>query len=68
MHDPCKDHWEAVKWILRYIKGTINVGLVFEKDTMVTKSVSDMLILIMLEISTSANLQWAMHLHCHKHR
>ena len=24
---------EAVKWILRYIKGTIDVGLVFEKDS-----------------------------------
>jgi len=32
MHDPEKDHWEAVKWVLRYIKGTIDVGLVFEKD------------------------------------
>ena len=33
MHDPGRDHWEVVKWILRYIKGTIDVGLVFEKDT-----------------------------------
>ena len=32
MHDPGKDHWEAVRWILRYIKGTIDVALVFEKD------------------------------------
>ena len=23
-----------MKWILRYIKGTIDVGLVFEKDSM----------------------------------
>jgi len=28
MHDPGKGHWEAVRWILRYIKGTIDVGLV----------------------------------------
>jgi len=34
MHDPDKNHWEAVKWILRYIKGTVDVGLVFEKDIM----------------------------------
>ena len=33
MHDPRKDHWEAVKWVLRYINGTIDVRLVFEKDS-----------------------------------
>jgi len=21
MHNPGKDHWETVKWILRYVKG-----------------------------------------------
>ena len=26
MHDPGRGHWEAVSWILRYIKGTIVVG------------------------------------------
>ena len=31
MHNPGKDHWEAVKWILRYIHNTVNVGLVFEQ-------------------------------------
>ena len=30
-HDPGKVHWETIKWILRYIKGTIYVGLMFEK-------------------------------------
>ena len=33
MHDPGKGHWEAVKWVLQYIKGTIDVGLVFKKDS-----------------------------------
>jgi len=28
-----KSHWEVVKWVLRYIKSTIDVGLVFEKDS-----------------------------------
>ena len=32
IHDPGRSHWEAVKWVLRYIKGTIDVDLVFEKD------------------------------------
>ncbi|XP_071901062.1 secreted RxLR effector protein 161-like [Coffea arabica] len=32
MHDPGKEHWQAVKWILRYILNTVDVGLVFERD------------------------------------
>ena len=32
MQDPCRGHWEAVKRILRYIKDTIDVGLVFKKN------------------------------------
>jgi len=32
MHDPDKGHWETVRWILQYIKGTVDVGLIFEKD------------------------------------
>jgi ATP-binding cassette subfamily B (MDR/TAP) protein 1 len=30
MSNPSKPHWEAVKWILRYIKGTVGHGLVFD--------------------------------------
>jgi len=33
MHDPGKGYWEAMKWIIQYIKGTIDLGLMFEKDT-----------------------------------
>jgi len=32
MHDPNKGHWQAVKWILRYILGTIDMGLMFVKN------------------------------------
>jgi len=33
MHDLGRGHWEVVKWVLRYIKGTIDISLVFEKDS-----------------------------------
>ena len=26
-----KMHWQAVKWILRYLRGTIDVGLVYDR-------------------------------------
>jgi len=31
MHNPGKAHWEAVKWILRYLKRSANLGLVFDQ-------------------------------------
>ena len=39
MHNPEKEHWQALKWILRYIKKTLNVGLIFKKDDMVGQHV-----------------------------
>ncbi|GKA21706.1 retrovirus-related pol polyprotein from transposon TNT 1-94 [Tanacetum coccineum] len=30
--NPSKKHWEAVKWILKYLKGTADVGLVYGRD------------------------------------
>lgn len=29
MVDPRRQHWEALKWVLRYIKGSTKVGLLF---------------------------------------
>ena len=31
-HDLGKENWEAVKWILRYLLKTVDVGLVFVQD------------------------------------
>jgi len=31
MHSPGKAHWEAVKWILRYLKDSPDLGLVFDQ-------------------------------------
>ncbi|KAH9752071.1 hypothetical protein KPL71_014550 [Citrus sinensis] len=32
MHNPGKNQWLALKWILRYLYRTVNVGLLFKKD------------------------------------
>lgn len=39
MHDPGKGYWQAVKWILRYILGTVDVGLVFQQDDSICQHV-----------------------------
>ena len=32
MADPEREHWKAVKWLSRYLKGTSSVGLCFSKS------------------------------------
>ena len=58
MHDPKKGHWEAVKWILQYIKGTVDVGLVFERNTRGKQLCTGYIDSNTLEILTSAGQQW----------
>jgi histone deacetylase 1/2 len=43
---PTEMHWEAVKRILRYVKGTIDTGLRFRKSSL-------------LDISIFTNADWA---------
>ncbi|KAM7513548.1 hypothetical protein LguiA_003131 [Lonicera macranthoides] len=31
MSNPGKEHWNAVKWVLRYLQGTKSLGIVFER-------------------------------------
>ncbi|KAL5551202.1 hypothetical protein UlMin_001378 [Ulmus minor] len=31
MSNPGRGHWEAVKWILRYVKGASDVGLLYKR-------------------------------------
>ena len=32
MANPSKEHWNAIKWILRYLKGTKELGIMFERQ------------------------------------
>ncbi|WZY94152.1 hypothetical protein YC2023_066481 [Brassica napus] len=32
MSKPVKDHWLAVKWLLRYLRGSVKIRLVFRKE------------------------------------
>ncbi|CAA0836354.1 Uncharacterized mitochondrial protein AtMg00810 [Striga hermonthica] len=41
LSNPGKNHWEAVKWILRYLKGSANNSLSFEKGNLVLEGYTD---------------------------
>ena len=32
MHNPGREHWEAAKWVLRYLHGTRTTGICFERN------------------------------------
>ena len=39
MHNPGKDHWSAIKWIFRYLKGATDISLVFDRSKATTNDV-----------------------------
>ena len=50
MHNLGKAHWEAVKWILRYLKGSPDLGLVFNQHRADPEEQLAMLMLTMVVI------------------
>jgi len=32
-HNPGKSHWTAIKYVLTYIKGTLNYGIMYKANT-----------------------------------
>ena len=68
MHDSEKGHWKAVKWVLRYIKGTIDVGLVFERDSTGKQEYIGYVDSDYAETLTNTGLQRGMCLHYLRHR
>ncbi|GJU44583.1 retrovirus-related pol polyprotein from transposon TNT 1-94 [Tanacetum coccineum] len=54
MAKPGKEHWEAVKRILRYIKGTSDVALCFGESDLIVKGYVDWDMLILIKQSVVA--------------
>nr|KYP73799.1 Retrovirus-related Pol polyprotein from transposon TNT 1-94 [Cajanus cajan] len=41
MSNPGKKHWEAIKWLLRYLKSTSKIALCFSKNDVILEGYSD---------------------------
>ena len=41
MSNPGKGHWEAIKWLLRYLKGTSKIALCYKKRDVILEGFSD---------------------------
>ncbi|KAI3791043.1 hypothetical protein L2E82_04591 [Cichorium intybus] len=41
MSNPGKEHWEGVKWLLRYLKGTTEIALCFRRKGVVLEGFAD---------------------------
>nr|KYP72116.1 Retrovirus-related Pol polyprotein from transposon TNT 1-94 [Cajanus cajan] len=41
MSNPGRKHWEAVKWLLHYLKGTSKIALCFSKNDVILEGYSD---------------------------
>ena len=41
MNNPSKEHWEEVKWIIRYLRGTATPALCFEGSNTVLQGYVD---------------------------
>ena len=50
MDRPGKGHWQAVKWILRYLKGSTNIGLCFDRGIILIAKLQDIRIQILRAI------------------
>ena len=57
MSDPGKEHWNALEWILRYLRNSSNCGILFKgSDKECEEAVLGIVMLIMLLIWTIQNL------------
>ncbi|GKB69857.1 hypothetical protein Tco_0931269 [Tanacetum coccineum] len=69
---PTKKHLEAVKWVFRYLQGSINIGLWYPKDTamaLTTFGITDHEVVKTLERCTSGwcLVHWSKHIDIRHH-